>query len=98
QRHCRLGRRDGRNQYQTRRIPRRVELHYLAEGLSPKLRVYFLTSPKDKAPTVLPSAISTAGNTMDPAPITTCRPMMTGPLAIFRKSSGIVGPVSASPE
>jgi elongation factor P hydroxylase len=33
QRHCRLGRRDGRNQYQTRRIPRRVELHYLAECL-----------------------------------------------------------------
>src|SRR5712672_440011 len=45
--HCRLGRRDGRDQYQTRRIPRRVELHYLAEGLFPRLRVYFLTSPKD---------------------------------------------------
>src|SRR5882762_1348645 len=45
QRHCRLGRRDGGNQYQTRRIPRRVELHYLAEGLFPRLRVYFLTSP-----------------------------------------------------
>src|SRR5207253_7857039 len=46
QRHCRLGRRDGRNQYQTRRIPRRVELHYLAKGLSPRLRGYFLTTPK----------------------------------------------------
>jgi len=28
QRHCRLRRRDGHNQYQTRPIPRRVELHY----------------------------------------------------------------------
>src|SRR5437660_5778306 len=46
QRHCRLGRRDGRHQYQTRRIPRRVELHYLAECLSSRLRVYFLTIAK----------------------------------------------------
>jgi Rhodopirellula transposase DDE domain len=45
QRHCRFRRRDGRHQHQTRRIPRRVELHYLAEGLSARLRVYFLTSP-----------------------------------------------------
>ena len=28
------------------KLPRRVELHYLAECLFPRLRVYFLTSPK----------------------------------------------------
>ena len=34
QRHCRLGRRDGRHQHPTRRVPRRVELYYLAVSLS----------------------------------------------------------------
>jgi hypothetical protein len=44
-RDCRLRRRDGRHQHQTRRVPRRVELHHLTEYLSSKLLVYFLTSP-----------------------------------------------------
>src|SRR5216684_3227824 len=46
QRHCRLRRRNGRHQHQTRRIPRRVELHHLTEYLPAKLRVYFVTNPK----------------------------------------------------
>ena len=45
QRHCRLRRRDGRHQHQTRRIPRRVELHHLTEYLPTELRVNFVTSP-----------------------------------------------------
>src|SRR5215469_16215003 len=48
QRHCRLRRRDGLHQHQTRRIPRRLELLHLTQYLSAKLRVYFLTAPKRK--------------------------------------------------
>jgi hypothetical protein len=44
QRHRRLGRRDGRHQHRTRRVPRRVELHHLTEYLSSESLVYFLTS------------------------------------------------------
>ena len=35
QRHCRFRRRDGRHQHQTRRVPRRVELHHLTKSSSP---------------------------------------------------------------
>ena len=49
QRRCRLRRRDGHHQHQTRRIPRRLELHHLTQHLSAKLRVYFLTGPKGVA-------------------------------------------------
>ena len=38
--------RDGRHQHQTRRVPRRVELHHLSKQSSPKSRVNLVTSPK----------------------------------------------------
>ena len=43
--HCRLGCRDGRHQHQTRRVPRRVELHHLTKYSSAKSRAYFVTCP-----------------------------------------------------
>src|SRR5205085_9656183 len=46
QRHCGLRRRDGRSQHQTRRVPRRVELHHLTRSASPKSRAYLVTGPK----------------------------------------------------
>src|SRR6516225_1283045 len=49
QRHCRLGCRDGRHQHQTRRVPRRVELHHLTKHSSAKPRAYFVTYPKHRS-------------------------------------------------
>ena len=48
QRHCRVRRRDGRHQHQTRRVPRRVELHHLSKQSSPKSRVNLVTGPKSR--------------------------------------------------